>query len=74
MYSMKDKFFNHFTGFSSYTDCSNVLNFVLPDLDRKRLVYWGTSQAKASYSNTEKLLLIQKVMIQMQTMMVTFSH
>ena len=48
-------FFNHFTGFSSYTNFSNVLNSVLPDLDRKRLVYWGTSQAKASYINTEKL-------------------
>ena len=57
MYSMKKEvnFFNHFTGFSSYTNFSNVLNSVLPDLDRKRLVYWGTSQAKASYINTEKL-------------------
>ena len=57
MYSMKkeENFFNQFTGFSSYTDLSNVLNFVLPDLDRKRLVYWWTYQAKASYIKTEKL-------------------
>ena len=57
MYAMKkeDNVFNHFTGFSSYTDFSNVLHFVLPDLDRKHLVYWRTSQAKASFINTEKL-------------------
>ena len=57
IYSVKkeEKIFTHFTGFNSYSDFKNVLEFVLPDLDRKRLVYWGTSQAKASFVDIEKL-------------------
>ena len=51
----KDEFLNHFTGFGSHTDFNKVLNFIFPDLDRKRLVYLRSSQAKASYINTEKL-------------------
>ena len=33
----------------------NVLLFILPELDRTRLVYWNTKQAKESYIDTEKL-------------------
>ena len=49
------RYFNHFTGFNSYSDFKNSLLFLLPGLDRRQITYWGTKPAQESYINTEKL-------------------
>lgn len=49
------KLFTHFTGFNSYEDFDNSLQFVLPGLDRTRLIYWQTKQRISSTIDTEKL-------------------
>ena len=49
------KYFNHFTGFNSYSYFNNSLLFLLPGLDRRQITYWGTKLAQESYINTEKL-------------------
>ena len=36
--SKEEKLFTHFTGFNSYVDFMNVLKFLLPNLDRKKLI------------------------------------
>ena len=43
------KLFTHFTGFSSEQRCLETLNILLPNLDRKNLVYWGTKKQVIGY-------------------------
>ena len=38
----EDKLFTHFTGFNSHDEFMNTLQFLLPNLDRKNLIYWDT--------------------------------
>lgn len=40
---------------NSYVDFMNVLKFLLPDLDRKKLIYWDSEAGKSSVIDTEKL-------------------
>ena len=51
----KEKLFTHFTGFNSYVDLMNTLKFLLPNLDRKNLIYWDSEAGKSSVIDTEKL-------------------
>ena len=51
----EEKLFTHFTGFNSYVDFMNVLKFLLPNLDRKNLIYWGSEAGKSSVIDIEKL-------------------
>ena len=46
--SKEEKLFTHFTGFNSYVDFMNVLKFLLPNLDRKNLIYWDSEAGKSS--------------------------
>ena len=62
----EEKIFTHFTGFNSYSDFKNVLEFVLPNLDRKRFVYWGAAQAKASFLIQRNCSTLQLRKIQLQ--------
>lgn len=41
--------------FTRYIDFKNTLLFLLPGLDRKRLVYWNSKKAKSRVIDTEKL-------------------
>ena len=47
--------FTHFTGFSSHGEFMNTLQFVLPNLDRKLLIYWDSEARKNSVIDTERL-------------------
>ena len=51
----EEKLFIHFAGFNSYVDFMNVLKFLLPNLDRKNLIYWGSKAGKSSMIDIEKL-------------------
>ena len=51
----EDKLFTHFTGFNSHGDFMNTLQFLLPNLDRKMLIYWDTATRKSIVIDTEKL-------------------
>jgi len=51
----EDKFFTHFTGFNSHGEFMNTLQFLLPNLDRKMLIYWDTATRKSIVIDTEKL-------------------
>ncbi|XP_058946272.2 uncharacterized protein [Pocillopora verrucosa] len=51
----KEELFTHFTGFNSYVDFMNVLKFLLPNLDRKNLIYRGSEAGKSSVIDIEKL-------------------
>ncbi|XP_068731089.1 uncharacterized protein [Montipora capricornis] len=53
--SKEEKLFTHFTGFNSYVDFMNVLKFLLPNLDRKNLIYWDSEAGKSSVIDIEKL-------------------
>ena len=47
--------FTHFTGFSSHGELINILQFLLPNLDRKQLIYWDSEARKNSVIDTERL-------------------
>ena len=51
----EDKLFTHFTGFNSHGEYMNTLQFLLPNLDRKMLIYWNTATRKSIAIDTEKL-------------------
>ena len=51
----EEKLFTHFTGLNSYVDFMGTLQFVLPGLDRKQLIYWDSEAGKSSFIDTEKL-------------------
>ena len=46
--------FSHFTGFDSYAGFMDMLKFILPNLDRKLLIYWDNTAGKSSVIDTEK--------------------
>ena len=50
------KLFAHFTGFSSQEHFLETLIFLLPNLDRKNLVYWGTKEARNPLLDMERIL------------------
>ena len=52
---IEEKLFTHFTGFSSHGEFMNTLQFVLPNLDRKLLIYWDSEARKNSVIDTERL-------------------
>lgn len=47
--------FSHYTGFRSYSQFMEFLEFVLPGQKRSKLVYWGTARAKANIIDTALL-------------------
>ena len=51
----EEKLFTHFTGFNSHGEFLNTLQFVLPNLDRKILIYWDTATRKNSIIDTETM-------------------
>ena len=51
----EEKLFTHFTGFNSHGEFINTLLFLLPNLDRKMLIYWDTATRKSNVIDTEKL-------------------
>ena len=51
----EDKLFTHFTGFNSHGEFMNTLQFLLPKLGRKMLIYWDTATRKSIVIDTEKL-------------------
>ena len=53
--SKEEKLFTHFTGFNSHGEFMNNLQFVLPNLDRKILIYWDTATRKNSIIDTETM-------------------
>ena len=53
--SKEEKMFSHFTGFDSYAGFMDTLKFILPNLDRKLLIYWDSTAGKSSVIDTEKL-------------------
>ena len=53
--SKEEKMFSHFTRFDSYAGFMDTLKFILPNLDRKLLIYWDSTAGKSSVINTEKL-------------------
>lgn len=53
--AMQNEYFNHFTGFKGYEKFRQVLNFVLPGLDRSRLIYWNTKGANDRRIDTKIL-------------------
>ena len=56
MLSKEEKLCTHFTGFNSYVDFMNLLKFLLPNLERKKLIYWDIEAGKSSVIEMEKLL------------------
>lgn len=57
---VETKLFSHFTGFRNYTQYKEFLEFVLPNLNRSKLVYWGTVHAKADLVDTSLLFGTQQ--------------
>ena len=51
----EDKLFTHFTGFNSHGEFMNTLQLLLPNLDRKMLIYWDTATRKSFVIDAEKL-------------------
>ena len=51
----EEKLFSQFTGFNSHGEFMNTLQFVLPNLDRKILIYWDTATRKNSIIDTETM-------------------
>ena len=51
----EEKLFTHFTGFNSHGEFTNTLQFVLPNLGRKILIYWDTATRKNSIIDTETM-------------------
>ena len=52
----REKLFAHFTGFSSQQRFLETLKFLLPNLDRKNLVYLGTKEA------SNRLLVMERIL------------
>ena len=52
---IEEKLSTHFTGFSSHGEFMNTLQFVLPNLDRKLLIYWDSEARKNSVIDAERL-------------------
>ena len=51
----EEKLFTHFTGFNSHIEFMNTLQFLLPNLNRKMLIYWDTATRKCNIIDTEKV-------------------
>ena len=51
----EEKLFTHFTGFNSHGEFMNTLQFLLPNLDRKLLIYWDSEARKNSVTDTETM-------------------
>lgn len=51
----EENYFNHLTGFHSYTKFQGVLKFVLPGGERKNIVYWNTKASKHNSIDTSLL-------------------
>ena len=51
----EENYFNHLTGFNSYTKFQGVLKFVLPGGERKNIVYWNTKASKNKSIDTSLL-------------------
>ena len=49
------KYLQHYTCFKSYQQFREILDFVLPDQDRKNIIYWNTAVAKANLVDTNLL-------------------
>ncbi len=54
------KLYSHFTGFRNYCQFKEFLEFVLPGLNRSKLVYWGTARAKSNLIDTTLLFSTPK--------------
>ena len=52
----EEKLFTNFTGFSSKQRFIETLNFLLPNQDRTKLVYWGTQEAARRSIDMENIL------------------
>jgi len=52
----ESKFITLLTGFSSHGEFMNILQFLLPNLDRKMQICCDTATRKSSVIKTEKLL------------------
>ena len=51
----EENYFNHLTGFNSYTKFQGVLKFVLPGRERKNIIYWKTKASKNKSIDTSLL-------------------
>ena len=51
----EEKLFTHFTGFNSDGEFLNTLQFLLPNLDRKVLIYWDIATRKFNVIDLQKL-------------------
>ena len=51
----EDDYFNHLTGFNTYMKFQGVLRFVLPEGERKNIVYWNTKASKNKRIDTSLL-------------------
>lgn len=49
------KYFKHLSGFNSYAKFKTVLEFIVPDLDRKHIVYWSTKKGKEQKVDTSSV-------------------
>ena len=65
----EEKLFTQFTGFNIYGEFMTALQFLLPNLDRKLLIYWD-SEAKKILSLIQK----QCLMVIMTTQISMMSH
>ena len=51
----EENLFSHFTGFNSHCEFVNKLQFLLPNLDRKLLIYWDSEARKNTAIVTEAM-------------------
>ncbi|KAM7430037.1 hypothetical protein ABFA07_019195 [Porites harrisoni] len=51
----EEKLFTHFTGFNSHGEFMNTLQFLLPNLDRKLLIYWDSEARQTTVIDTETM-------------------
>ena len=51
----EEKLFIHFTGFNSHAEFMNTLQFLLPNLDRKLLIYWDSEARQTTVIGTETM-------------------
>ena len=51
----EEKLFTHFTGFNFYAEFMNMLQFLLPNLDRKLLIYWDSEARQTTVIDTETI-------------------
>ena len=67
----EENYFNHLTGFNSYTKFQGVLIFVLLGGERKNIIYWNKKASKNRSIDTPCYLIqmenLHKVMAVIQT-------